>query len=322
VTDSPAPHRPIPVIIDTDIGEDIDDILVLAFALNCPEFEVLAVTTVDGDTAARGRIARRTCAAFARPDVPVVAGYQRPMPDATDPVPALQSITQNAVAPTEQGLPPACDLPADELIARLAAERPGEVYLLTIGSMTNAAQALVRFPATATDLAAIVTNGGGFGPGQETRIGWNLRYDPVAVAAVARSQARWVLLPESLGIPRLSQADVDRVAGRGLETTDVLRLAIQEWRKNKRECNAQSTPHLADLNTLAYLLGGWIETEPGRADIVVGPRGTVAELRVAYDPDGPHELGRQVRPDRREALHEMFMERILAEPIAKKETPT
>ena len=51
------PREPIKAIIDTDIGEDIDDILVTAFALNSPEFEVLAVTTVDGNVAARSRVA-------------------------------------------------------------------------------------------------------------------------------------------------------------------------------------------------------------------------------------------------------------------------
>ena len=48
----------IKVIIDTDIGEDIDDLLVTAFALNSPEFEVLAITVVDGDVQARSRISR------------------------------------------------------------------------------------------------------------------------------------------------------------------------------------------------------------------------------------------------------------------------
>ena len=48
----------IKIIIDTDIGEDVDDILVAAFALNSPEFEVLAITTVDGRVEARSRIAR------------------------------------------------------------------------------------------------------------------------------------------------------------------------------------------------------------------------------------------------------------------------
>ena len=71
---------PIKIIIDTDIGEDIDDILVTAFALVSPEFDVLAVTTVDGDTDARSRITRRLTATVGRPEVPVVAGYQHSMP--------------------------------------------------------------------------------------------------------------------------------------------------------------------------------------------------------------------------------------------------
>jgi len=96
--------RPIPIIIDTDIGEDIDDLLVLCFALNSPEFEVLAVTTVDGDTVARGRIARRVTSAYGRPEIPVVAGYFRSMPQANTPYPPLTAVTQNAVAPTEESL--------------------------------------------------------------------------------------------------------------------------------------------------------------------------------------------------------------------------
>ena len=311
----------IPIIIDTDIGEDIDDLLVLAFALNSPEFEVLAVTTVDGDTAARGRIARRVTGAYGRGEIPVVAGYTRMMPRANEQVEPLLAITQNEVAPSEEGLPPACPLGADELIAKLAAERPGEVFLLTIGAMTNAGQALVRYPETAENLAAIVTNGGNFGQGRQTAIGWNLRYDPVAAAAVARSAARWVLLPEGMaGLGGMTAEDVDRLRACGLETTEVIMLAIEQWQKNKRECNADSIPHLSDLRGFAYLLGGIIETRPGRAWVTVGPKGTVAELRVEDDPDGPHLLGWRADPKRGQELHDLFVERILAEPMAGKET--
>ncbi len=322
------PSGPIPIIIDTDIGEDIDDILVVAFALNSPEFEVLAVTTVDCDTAARSRITRRVTAAYGRPEIPVVAGYTRSMPQGNPPVPPLDGVTQNEVAPTEAGLPPGSPLMADELIAKLAAERPGEVYLLTIGSMTNAGMALTRFPETAKNLAAIVTNGGQFGPGRQTPgIGWNLRYDPVAVAAVARSEAKWVLLPEGMaGLGGLTAEDVEKIRTRGLETTDVIWLAIQEWRKNKRECGPESIPHVSDLRTFAWLLGGRpggdlagvIQTRPGRAYITVGPRGTVAELRVEPADDGPHVLGWTADAEKGAALHDLCMERILAEPIAGK----
>ena len=71
---------PIPVIIDTDIGEDIDDLLATSFVLNSPEFELLAITTVDCDTASRSRIARRVTKAYKREDIPVARGYTRSMP--------------------------------------------------------------------------------------------------------------------------------------------------------------------------------------------------------------------------------------------------
>ena len=66
--------KPVPIVIDTDIGEDIDDLICLAFALNSPEFEVRAVTTVDCDTRARSRIARRVCQVFGQAEIPVAAG--------------------------------------------------------------------------------------------------------------------------------------------------------------------------------------------------------------------------------------------------------
>ncbi len=313
--------RPIPIIIDTDIGEDIDDLLVLCFALNSPEFEVLAVTTVDGDTEARGRIARRVTSAYGWAGIPVVAGYPRSMPAGSEPYPPGTAVTQLAVAPSEEGLPPPCRTGADELIARIASERPGEVYLLTIGSMTNIGQALVRFPQAARDLKAIVTNGGNFGPDRPCRIGWNLRYDPVAAATVARSEARWVLLPEGMaGLGGLTAEDVEKIAAAGLDTTRIIMLAIREWRANKRECRPDSVPHLSDLRCFAYLLGGVIEARPGRAHLTVGPRDTVAELRVEYADDGPHLLGYRADSQAGQRLHDLFVQRILAEPIAKEKS--
>jgi inosine-uridine nucleoside N-ribohydrolase len=307
--------RPIPIILDTDIGEDIDDLLVLAFALNSPEFDVLAVTTVDGDTQARSRIARRVTAAYGQAGIPVSAGYPRPMPRADEPYEPGTAVTQGVVAPSEDGLPPACPLGADELIAKLAGERPGEVTLLTIGSTTNVGQCLVRYPEVAGQLSAIVTNGGNFGPGRVTGIGWNLRYDGVAAATIARSDAKWVLMSEGLmGAGRLTADDVEAIRTRGLDTTEIIWLAIREWRKNKRECGPDSTPHVSDLDVFAYLLGGILETRPGRAYVGVGPTGTLPELRVEEHPDGPHTLGWAADADAVRALHDLFMQRLLAEP--------
>lgn len=298
------------VIIDTDIGEDIDDLLVTAFALRSPEFEVLAITTVDGDTQARSRIARCLTAAVGRPEIPVVAGYPRPMPHPDTPHAPGTGVRQGELAPDETGLPLACELRADELIARLASEHRGEVLVLTIGAMTNVGQCLVRFPEAAAHLRAVVTNGGNFAPGRAAAIGWNLRYDPVAAAVVATSGVHWVLLPENATrYAGLGEAEVRRLREAGRPLSDLLARAIDLWKRNKPD--ATPTPHLSDLNVFAYLLGGWLPVRRGRAALTIAP-GRIAELTTEEDPEGPHLLGGEVPEARGPELRELFMERVLA----------
>ena len=306
----------IKVIIDTDIGEDIDDILVTAFALNSPEFEVLAITTVDGDTQARSRIARRVTAEFGRPETPVAAGYVWSMPRADREIAPGTAVTQGELAPDESGLPPASEFGADELIARTAAEHPREVTLVTIGSMTNAGQALVRYPETARNLRAVVTNGGNFA-GRPTAIGWNLRYDPLAAAMVARSGAQWVLLPENaMRHAVLREEEVERLRAAGLPTAALLARAIDLWSKNKPD--ATSRPHLSDLNVFAYLLGNdYVPVRPGRVSLTIPPPDGLATLQIEEHPDGPHLLGGEAAPEQGSALRALFMQRVLAPPVCQ-----
>src|SRR5215510_8539308 len=61
------------IVLDTDIGTDVDDALALALALASPEIELVAVTTVSGDTTMRARIAARLLALAGHADVPVHA---------------------------------------------------------------------------------------------------------------------------------------------------------------------------------------------------------------------------------------------------------
>jgi purine nucleosidase len=68
------PSAPEKVIIDTDIGDDIDDAFALALALHSPELQILGVTTTFGDTELRAKLARRLLDAAGRQDIPVFAG--------------------------------------------------------------------------------------------------------------------------------------------------------------------------------------------------------------------------------------------------------
>ena len=47
-----------PVLLDTDIGTDVDDLLALALLVGAPEVQLIGVTTVYGDTVLRARMTR------------------------------------------------------------------------------------------------------------------------------------------------------------------------------------------------------------------------------------------------------------------------
>src|SRR5688572_16734417 len=64
----------IPILLDTDIGSDIDDALALAYLLAQPRCELLGVTTVTGDVAKRAALAQVICDASGRSDIPIHCG--------------------------------------------------------------------------------------------------------------------------------------------------------------------------------------------------------------------------------------------------------
>lgn len=64
----------IPVIFDTDLGEDIDDLYALYMALLHPALDVIAVTTVHGDTLSKARLTKKVLRLAGRSDIPVGVG--------------------------------------------------------------------------------------------------------------------------------------------------------------------------------------------------------------------------------------------------------
>jgi purine nucleosidase len=176
------------ILLDTDIGSDVDDALALGLVLACPgELELLAVTTVAGDTELRARIAARLLGLGGRAEVPVFAGERRPR---------MRSQERVSWFGHEPGMVPAGGPdakvhaePAPEAIVRLARETPG-LELVAVGPMTNLAAALALDPKLPERVAGLTIMGGhvrrvaigGFvcAPG----IDYNLCCDPEASCAV------------------------------------------------------------------------------------------------------------------------------------------
>jgi inosine-uridine nucleoside N-ribohydrolase len=70
------PARPIPVILDTDIGDDIDDTWALVLALKSPELDVRLVVTDFGNTEDRAKLAARVLELAGRTDIPIGIGVK------------------------------------------------------------------------------------------------------------------------------------------------------------------------------------------------------------------------------------------------------
>ena len=72
------PQAKIPVILDTDIGDDIDDTWALAFLLECPEFDIKLINSTTGDTTFRAKIIAKILENCGRTDIPIGIGKQTP----------------------------------------------------------------------------------------------------------------------------------------------------------------------------------------------------------------------------------------------------
>lgn len=139
-----ADHR---IILDSDTGGDIDDAFAVALALNCPEFEIVGITTVGDEEHKRARIVCKLLSLAGRADIPVAAG-----PKPGDP-------RQGPWAADFEALQP-IDTPAPEFIVQQINAHPGEITLVPVGPLTNIAAALDLDPGIAGKVKQMVTMGG------------------------------------------------------------------------------------------------------------------------------------------------------------------
>jgi len=182
------------VLLDTDIGTDVDDAVALAYLLSHPDCELLGITTVTGEVEKRAALASVMCRA-AGMDIPIYPGADRPMQGEQ-----RQPLAQQAVVLPRW--PHQTDFPkgqAVEFLADTIRSHPGEVTLLTIGPLTNAGLLFSQHPDVAELLAGFVMMGGSFdetGP-EAKRIEWNVAGDPLASEIIYGAAVR---LHRSLGL--------------------------------------------------------------------------------------------------------------------------
>ena len=205
------------LIIDTDGG--VDDAAALWWALTDPGLDVVAVTVVWGNVPLEvaAQSVSRVLVATGRTDVLFSVGAAQPIANAPDLRPATFIHGDDGLGNTTNGAPPsdvvanlaagaAAAEPAPALLARLCAERPGELTLVTLGPLSNLALALAQSPVLATDAADLIVMGGSARAGGNAlpNAEANVAHDPEAAAQVV--QAGWSRPPLMVGLDVTSRA--------------------------------------------------------------------------------------------------------------------
>ena len=134
-TDRP---RAIPVVLDTDIGTDIDDSWALAYLLRCPELDLKLVLTDTGDTRYRAKVAAKLLQRAGRTDVPVGIGRPGTMGEAErnlDPWVRGYDLGKYPGRVVEDGIGALIDT---------VMHSPEPVTIIAIGAVPNLAEALAR----------------------------------------------------------------------------------------------------------------------------------------------------------------------------------
>lgn len=159
-----------PVVIDTDIGTDIDDTWALALALRCRELDVRLVTTSTGDPADRAALAADLLAAGGRQDVPIGVG----LPGSNDPAQPLHGLAGRAALASHAG---GVHAGVAALVDAIEASS-SQVTVVALGPLTTVAAALERRPGI-VDRARVVGMHGSL------RVGYRGRPGPVPEYNVA-----------------------------------------------------------------------------------------------------------------------------------------
>nr|MDO8109552.1 nucleoside hydrolase [Candidatus Sigynarchaeota archaeon] len=142
--------KPLDVIIDTDIGSDIDDAYALALAIRGP-LNLLGVSTVSGNTITRGAIVKKMLAIENKPGIPVFAGKQsRALMVYGIWVKGNENIEVN----------PDLDAMVEFYWHSIERSTDGAVHIVGIGPLSNLAAIRERNPARFDEMVVLMIMGG------------------------------------------------------------------------------------------------------------------------------------------------------------------
>lgn len=228
------------VILDTDIGDDIDDAYALALLIAMPNIKVVGVTTPWGQTQERAELAVKLLHIMGHDKIPVYAGRRGEAKIGRQYEWVRQDKAGNNPHTSKTALPSVQKEDAVTFMKHAFDSAPGEITLIAIGPLVNVGDLITRFPEVRSKIKRIVIMGGAVHVGYNNQAPptpeWNIKCDPIAARAVFTS-----------GVP-LTMA--------GLEATTMLKFDMER----QKRLFAIGTPMTDAIAALTILWGNNIPT--------------------------------------------------------------
>ncbi|MBR6917483.1 MAG: nucleoside hydrolase [Clostridia bacterium] len=183
--------KKIPVILDTDIGSDIDDTWALAMLLRSPEFDVKYIITSEDNTVHKAKLTAKMCDAMGRGDIPIGIGFRTIADEGINPQASWVGDYELSSYPGkiyEDGV-------AGFVETVMASDE--RITVLAIGPLQNIALAIVREPKVAEKIKIIGAHGSIYKghsddhPDSE----YNLRARTAEAQNILRSNIEFIFVP-------------------------------------------------------------------------------------------------------------------------------
>jgi len=210
-----AASKPVPIILDTDIGTDVDDAYALVLAARSPQLDLRAVTTVYGNVAIRSAMARKLLMMMGREGVPVALGEEKPFDGKEIHWGGWEGKGVLVEGEIVKGV---SQTRAPDLISEILSRTEERIVVVSVGGLTNVAVALRKQPSLQAKIERFVIMGGCVRPfvleGKKIpeKLETNLHHDVEAAALILQSGVPITLVPAEVTFQtKLFLKDFDRI---------------------------------------------------------------------------------------------------------------
>jgi len=246
-----AQAAPQKVIVDMDIGDDIDDAFALGLLLQSPEIEIVGITTAWGDTALRAQLLERMLRETGHSKIPVAQGIRT----TGNPQPFTQArYAQRGALPAK--------IDAIDFMLNQIKRQPGQITLLALGPLTNIGAAIQRDATTFGKLKQVVMMGGSvrngyrksqYVPSRPADKEYNIVSDIAGAQKLFASGVPIVMMPVDSTQIRLDEVERNALLGHGSSVTDQLALLYHQWIDAYQPWSS-NMPSLFDVVPVAWML--------------------------------------------------------------------